>query len=50
MFGAEGKSAKNGEEVLKDLWRQGMRRVRIFITDDLSGLEEAIRKSFPEAD
>ncbi len=50
LFGAEGESAKNWEEVLKDLWRRGVRRVRIFITDDLPGIEEAIRKIFPEAD
>ena len=50
LFGAEGESAKNWEEVLKDLWRRGVRRVRIFITDDLLGLEEAIRKIFPKAD
>jgi transposase-like protein len=36
--------------VLKDLKRRGVQRVRIFITDDLPGLEEAIKKIFPEAD
>jgi len=36
--------------VLKDLKRRGGQRVRIFITDDLPGLEEAIKKIFPEAD
>jgi len=50
LFGAEGESAKNWEEVLKDLWRRGVRKARIFITDDLPGLEEAVRKIFPEAD
>ena len=50
LFGAEGKSARNWEEVLKDLKRRGVQRVRIFITDDLPGLEEAIKKIFPEAD
>ncbi|MBC7109203.1 MAG: IS256 family transposase, partial [Methanomassiliicoccales archaeon] len=50
LFGAEGESAQNWEEVLKDLRRCGVRRVRIFITDDLPGLEEAIKKIFPEAD
>ncbi|MDR5695266.1 MAG: IS256 family transposase [Armatimonadota bacterium] len=50
LFGAEGESARNWEEVLQDLWRRGVRRVRIFITDDLPGMEEAIRKIFPEAD
>lgn len=50
LFGSEGESAKNWEEVLKDLKRRGVQRVRIFITDDLPGLEEAIKKIFPEAD
>ncbi|MEM2356018.1 MAG: transposase [Candidatus Bathyarchaeia archaeon] len=34
----------------KDLRRRGVRRARIFVTDDLPGLEEAIQKIFPEAD
>jgi len=50
LFGAEGESARNWEEVLKDLKRRGVQRVRIFITNDLPGLEEAIKKIFPEAD
>ena len=50
MFEAERESAKNGEDVLKGLWRRSVRRVRVFITDALSGLEEAIRKIFPEAE
>jgi putative transposase len=50
LFGAEGESAGNWEEVLKDLKRRGVQRVRIFISDDLPGLEEAIKKIFPEAD
>ncbi|MBC7218417.1 MAG: transposase, partial [Candidatus Caldatribacterium sp.] len=45
-----GESAHNWEEVLKDLRRRGVRRVRIFVTDDLPGLEEAIKKMFPDAD
>jgi putative transposase len=47
LFGAEGESAGNWEEVLKDLKRRGVQRVRIFITDDLPRLEEAIKKIFP---
>jgi len=50
LFGAEGESARNWEEVLKDLKRREVQWVRIFITDDLPGLEEAIKKIFPEAD
>jgi len=41
LFGAEGGSAGNREEVLKDLRRCRVQRVRIFISDDLPGLEEA---------
>ena len=50
LFGAEGESAKNWEEVLKDLWRRSVREVRTFITDDLPGIEEAIRRVYPKAD
>ncbi|MEN3009814.1 MAG: transposase [Candidatus Bipolaricaulaceae bacterium] len=50
LFGAEGESARNWEAVLQDLWRRGVRRVRIFVTDDLPNVEEAIRKIFSEAD
>ncbi|MEM2002281.1 MAG: transposase [Candidatus Methanomethylicaceae archaeon] len=50
VFLAEGESARNWEEVLKDLGRRGVWRVWIFVTDDLPGLEEAIRKIFPEVD
>ena len=50
LFGAEGESAKNWEEVLKDLWRRSVREVRTFITDDLPGIEEAIRQVYPKAD
>jgi len=50
LFGSEGESARNWEGVLKELRRRGVRKVRIFITDDLPGLEEAIRKIFPESD
>ena len=39
MFGAEGERAKNWKDVLKDLWRRG-----------ITGIEEAIRKIFPETD
>jgi transposase-like protein len=49
LFGAEGENARNWEEVLKDLKRCGVQRVRILVTDDLPGLEEAIKKIFPEA-
>jgi len=38
------------EVVLKDLWEQGLREVLVFVTDDLPGIEEAIRRVYPEAD
>ncbi len=47
---AEGESVKDWEDGLDGLWPRGVKRVRIFIPDDLPGLEEAIRKIFPEAD
>jgi len=46
LFGAEGESTSNWEEVLMDLKRRGVKRVGIFITDDLPGIEEAIKKIF----
>ncbi|MBC7221753.1 transposase [Candidatus Bipolaricaulota bacterium] len=42
LFGAEGESAENWEEVLKDPRQRGVEKVRIFVSDDLPGLEEAI--------
>ncbi len=44
LFGTGGKGARNWEEVLKDLKRRGIQRVRILLTDDFSGLEEATRR------
>ena len=38
------------EAVLKDLWERGLREVLVFVTDDLPGIEEAIRRVYPEAD
>ena len=49
MFGAEGESSHNWETILKELWERGVRRVRLFISDDLPGIEEAIRRIFPQA-
>ena len=45
----ERQKSRNWEEGLKDLKRRGVQRVRVFITDDLPGLEEAIKKIFPDA-
>ncbi len=36
--------------MLKDLWERGLREVLVFVTDDLSGIEEAIRCVYPKAD
>ena len=47
MFGAEGESSHNWETILKELWEREVRRVRLFISDDLPGIEEAIRKDLP---
>ncbi len=50
LFGAEGENAQNWEEVLRDLRRRGVKRVRVFVTNDLPGMEEAVKRIFPEAD
>jgi len=49
VFGAEGESSHNWETILKELWEREVRRVRLFISDDLPGIEEAIRRIFPQA-
>jgi transposase-like protein len=43
-----GKAPGIGGEVLKDL-KRAVQRVRIFLSDDLRGLEETIKRVFPEA-
>ena len=35
VFGAEGESSHNWETILKELWEREVRRVRLFISDDL---------------
>jgi len=47
LFGAEGESAKNWEEVLKDINRRGVKKVELFISDDLPGIEDAIKRIYP---
>ncbi|MBC7221886.1 transposase [Candidatus Bipolaricaulota bacterium] len=49
LLGAEGESTENWEEVLKELRRRGVERVRTFISDDLPRFEEAIKKIFPKS-
>ncbi|BAT71785.1 transposase IS654 family [Thermosulfidibacter takaii ABI70S6] len=50
LFGAEGESSYNWQDILRDLKRRGVKRVKIFVSDDLPGLKEAIRLEFPSAD
>ena len=47
LFGAEGESAKNWEEVLKELNRRGVKRVELFTTDDLPGIENTVKRIYP---
>ncbi len=44
------KSAENREEVLKELRRRGVEKVRIFITDDLPRVEGVITRIFPQSE
>lgn len=46
---APGDAGTLWEGVLKELWHRGLRRVLLFITDGLSGIEEAIRRVYPLA-
>jgi transposase-like protein len=47
LFGSEGESAKNWEEILRELSRRGVKKVQLFITDDLPGIENAIKMVYP---
>ena len=49
LFGAEGESAQNWWQVVKELWERGVREVKLFVSDDLPGIEEAVRELFPSA-
>ena len=49
LFGAEGESATNWRQVVRELWERGVREVKLFISDDLPGIEEAVREIFPSA-
>ena len=37
------------QEILGDLWKRGMREVRVFVSDGLPGMEEGIRRVYPNA-
>ena len=47
LFGAEGETARNWKEVMRQLKERGLREVLIVISDELSGIEEAIKEEFP---
>ncbi len=49
LFGAEGESATNWHQVVKELRERGVREVKLFISDDLPGIEEAVREIFPSS-
>jgi len=49
LFPTESKAVWQ-KEVLSDLWERGLREVLVFVTDDLPGMEEAIRRVYPGAD
>ena len=43
-------SALGWEGVLGELWQRGLRRVLLFVTDGLPGLQEAIGRVYPQAE
>jgi putative transposase len=49
LFGAEGESSHNWKSILRELWDRGVREVKVFISDDLPGIEDAVREIFPGA-
>jgi transposase-like protein len=49
LFGADGESARNWRRGSQGPQARGVQRVRIFLSDDLRGLEETIKRVFPEA-
>ena len=48
FFGSE--STQHWCKVLEDLYKRGLRKVALFVSDDFSGLDKAIRRFFPDAD
>jgi len=50
LFGSEGESAKNWEEILRELSRRGVKKVQLFITDDLPGIENVIKMVYPSSE
>ena len=49
IFGSEGESAASWYEYLRKLKERGVKTVDLFITDNLSGLNETIGRVFPDA-
>ncbi|MCD5409067.1 transposase, partial [Candidatus Bipolaricaulota bacterium] len=49
LFGAEGESSQNWRQVVRDLWERGIREVKLFVSDDLPGIQEVVREIFPSA-
>lgn len=43
-------SASGWEEVLQNLKKRGVKKVGLFVSDDLAGLDTSIRKVFPDSD
>ncbi len=50
VMGSEGESALAWREVFKELKERGVEFIDIVISDDLSGIEEAVSSVFPGAD
>jgi len=48
LFGAEGESARNWRQVVRELWERGVRVVKLF-ESVLPGIEEAVREIFPSS-
>ena len=47
LFGSEGESSINWQEVFGELKSRGLKRVDLFVGDGLRGLEEAVFREFP---
>ena len=50
IYGSEGESATAWGEFLKRLRTRGVSKVTLFVTDDLSGMNNAIQSHFPGSD
>ena len=50
VMGAEGESARAWREIFSELKERGVEHVDIVVSDDLSGIEDAVVSVFPSAD